>query len=64
MNMSMTMKAGNGGAIERTTQPIDMPAQATRSEVWRPKWCSMKEDDMDERKYPAVLARKTIEILS
>jgi hypothetical protein len=21
MNMSMTMKAGNGGAIERTTQP-------------------------------------------
>jgi hypothetical protein len=29
-----------------------------------PKWCSMNEDDMDERKYPAVLARKTIEILS
>jgi hypothetical protein len=24
----------------------------------------MNEDDMDERKYPAVLARKTIEILS
>jgi hypothetical protein len=64
MKPSMMMNAGKGGAMERTTQPVAIVAAAVRSETWSPKWCRKKLAEMDERKYPAVLARKTIEISS
>lgn len=50
MKSSIETKTGNGGATERTTQPVDMAAEATRSETWRPKWCRKNEAEMDERK--------------